>query len=121
MNLCHIWLSLPRTKTSIRLGPHEVAPGSPARTPPRDVAALHVLPFHVVCHRALSAPRMKTSAWFEAQEDASGPDVHAPPNEVQMLAKPMLNDLITVREGTYTEPPASAGVTNRLIPKAALW
>src|ERR1700693_774564 len=33
----------------------------------------------------------------------------------------MTKDLITLLDGTNTWPPASAGVTNRLMPKAALW
>src|SRR2546430_17433292 len=33
----------------------------------------------------------------------------------------MLKDLITVSDGTYTEPPASAGVAKRLAPNPALW
>src|SRR5579864_2424839 len=35
--------------------------------------------------------------------------------------KPMLNERITVCDGTNTCPPASAGVVNRFTPNAALW
>ena len=43
-----------------------------------------------------------------------------PPSDVQLLEKTMLKDRITVPDGTNTWPPASAGVTKRLIPNAAL-
>src|SRR5439155_17827088 len=112
--------SWPRANMSMRFGPHDAAPGSDVITPPSGCCALHADPFHDVCHRPLSLPFRKTSSRLGPHEEGSGPDVSVPPNDDQVLAKTMLNDRITVPDGTNTWPPASAGVTKRLIPNAVL-
>ena len=114
------WLSLPRMKTSVRLTPFETAPGSAVSVPPRDAKAPHVVPFQWLCHSALSVPRVKTSSLVPEPAAASGLEVQLPPSDVH-VRKPMLNERITLPDGTYTPPPASAGVTKRLIPNEALW
>ena len=86
--------------------------------PPRLTHPPQLVPFQVRYQRPLSVPRTKTSVLVEPHDDASGPAVITPPSEFQVTF--MLKDLITVCEGTKTCPPASAGVTKRLMPKAAL-
>src|SRR2546425_1182122 len=81
-----MWLFAPRTKTSMRLDPHETAPGSSSKTPPSRCQPLQVPPcpwtipasIHLY-HSALSPPWAKQSSRFAPQDAAAGPDKITPP------------------------------------------
>ena len=55
-HLCHMWLSVPRTKQSRRFDPHEATAGAEVSMPPRFSQPLQLEPFHHLCHIALSVP-----------------------------------------------------------------
>jgi integrase-like protein len=79
-----MWLLVPRTKTSIRFGPQETAPGSSSKIPASRCHPLHVpaslcttdVSIHLY-QSELSPPFAKQSRRFVAHEDAPGPAVRA--------------------------------------------
>ncbi len=86
-HLCHIALSVPCTKMSMRPTPQDTTAGASAvgKTPPRDFHPLQVEPFHHLCHIALSVPRTKTSMRLGPQDTAEGVEVRTPPRDSQPL------------------------------------
>src|SRR5207244_3556575 len=96
---CQSWLSVPRTKVSIRPGAHDTAPGSPPSTPPSDAQPLQPLLYHL-CPRQPSATRAKTSSRPLAQEATAGPDDMPPWSASHANHDDRLNALTTVPAGT---------------------
>ncbi len=92
--LCHIPLSLPRTKRSIRFGPHETALGSAVSTPPRPSQPLQREPSQDLCQRALSAPLTKMSSRPALQEATTGLPVRTPPCDSQPDQLPLTRTCI---------------------------
>src|SRR3954470_23572808 len=76
---CHSPLSVPRTNTSRRFGPHDARSGSPVNTPPSGMKLDHDAPLKNFVQSALSVPRTKTSRRLPAQDTADGPAVNTPP------------------------------------------
>jgi hypothetical protein len=72
-HLCHIALSLPITKQSMRFGPQETAAGAEVQNPPRLSQPRQAEPSHHLCHIALSLPITKQSSRFAAHEETATP------------------------------------------------
>ncbi len=70
--LSHRALSVPRTKTSMRPLPGEVAAGDEVSAPPRVCQLDQVAPFQRFHQMALSVPRTKRSRLFEPCAHAAG-------------------------------------------------
>src|SRR5690348_14530677 len=71
--MCHIWLSEPRAKTSIRFPAHETAAGLEFRTPPSLSQPPHPEPPQYLCHSAPSSPTMKMSRRLLPHDATAGP------------------------------------------------
>ena len=84
-HLCHMWLSVPRTKQSSRFEPQEETAGADVQTPPRFSHPLQLDPFHHLCHIAMSVPRTKQSMRFGPHETAAGALVRIPPRSSHPL------------------------------------
>src|SRR5215510_4968752 len=89
-----MWSSIPRTKTSIRFGPHETAAGESLNVPPNFCHPLQSEPFHRLCHKELSVPFPKISSRFGAQEATAGPEVNVPPHPIGAAVPPQMADVV---------------------------
>src|SRR5437762_1027397 len=85
-----MWLSVPRTKTSIRRGPQETAPGSSSKMPPSRCHPLKVpawwctvvVSIHLY-QSELSPPFAKQSSRFAPHEATDGVERMMPPRSSQ--------------------------------------